>query len=163
MSHWTQLQEATKKWPLPIVTTLIVEARLAARAYDIGAASVVGIGMQMAVEEVAACLLNEEQHGAIHDEVEKGEGGAALVEPKPIYMYEALEPEGYQVVGTRVLRESPLMYLYSADEDDRMEFWCVMIAGLLMDAGVATIEQCERIAKSSLQKARRQFVIDRTI
>lgn len=164
MSHYEKFHEAIAKWPLTLSATLLVELRLAARAYDIGAASVVGIGMQMAVEEVAMCILDDKRHGAIHDEVEIGEGGALLKEAKPIYMYEAIaDTEGYQVTGTRMLRESPLMYLYTADEDERMKFWTVIVTGLLMDAGVSTIEQCERIAVSSLQKARRQFAIDRKI
>lgn len=163
MSKWKEFNEALKKWPLSRSTTILVEARIAAHAYDKGAAPVVGIGETMATEEVAEKLLDPtgEKYGAIHDEVELAEFGRPI-DGKPIYQY-ALTEDAHEVIGTRQLRESPLMHLYTADDDDRDQFWACLVTGLLFDSGVSNLSQCEVIAQSSLAKARRKLINERTI
>ena len=141
MSYWKKFYKAIEHWPLSISAQILAEAKIAAVAYDLGARRVVGIGMTMAMEEVAKMLLDESNDsGILHDEVDYGEFGA-------------YEPRAIESIS-----ETPLLYLYSADVDDRDQYWSGLVFSLLFDSGVGSLTECSATADRALIKARRDML-----
>lgn len=161
MCKWKELTERVKNWRLEDAARLLAEARIAAHAYDLGARSQVGIGTELSLHEIAEAVLDDgKKRGVLHDEVEIGEFGNPI-DGVPIYKCVvpiAEVPKCCRTGAPTSLRETPLMFLYTADEDNRQDFWSTLLTSLLFDCGIGTLQHCEVAALKALATARRDLI-----
>jgi len=142
MRPYKQLHERTKRWRLTDAATLIAEVKIAATAYAFAMRRLVGLTPDMALDDISRCVLKPERD-IEYQECNFAEDGTEFETP-------VLLPE--------TMKDDALMMLYTADEDQRAEFWYACVVWLMREYGYGSLERCQVVARISLERARAAII-----